>query len=115
MCEQKTKQSITLSQTLEEKRRIHDLMKTNPDLAFRQLKEMQYQRTHRSQGISSTNATKARRFKKDFCEKCGSTEHLLVHHKNRNQSDNRPGNLETLCSTCHHLAHGLKKKECFEK
>lgn len=45
------------------------------------------------------------------CQKCGSTERLQVHHKNRKSyhrnetPDNRPENLELLCQTCHLKYH----------
>jgi 5-methylcytosine-specific restriction endonuclease McrA len=42
-----------------------------------------------------------------MCERCGFVpEHrcqLDVNHKNGDHSDNRPENLETLCSNCHRL------------
>lgn len=45
------------------------------------------------------------RFMKDACERCGSTELLLVHHRDRNRSNNDLENLETLCKRCHQIEH----------
>ncbi len=42
------------------------------------------------------------------CNKCGYNEHpyiLGVHHKNKNNKDNRIENLEILCPNCHSLEH----------
>ena len=47
-----------------------------------------------------------RRFKKDACERCGSTRFLLVHHKDENRYNNVASNLETLCKRCHQIHHG---------
>ena len=41
----------------------------------------------------------------DKCEECGTTEKLTNNHKNRDWSDNAPGNLETLCMSCHMKKH----------
>jgi len=64
-----------------------------------------------SSGISSTNASHARQYRGKECEFCSSTNHLVAHHRNRNQSDNRPENILTVCSTCHNRIHlgGIKK------
>lgn len=43
----------------------------------------------------------ARVFLKAACETCGAGHSLHIHHKNRDWSDNDPGNLQTLCATCH--------------
>lgn len=39
------------------------------------------------------------------CERCGSTEHLLVHHRDGNRRNNAPENLEGLCKRCHQIHH----------
>lgn len=59
-------------------------------------------------GISPS---RARRYKKDLCERCHmNTERLCVHHINENPSDNRPENIETLCRSCHVKVHGFNKR-----
>ena len=47
----------------------------------------------------------ARKFLNPYCKNCGSTENLDIHHKDRNYKNNEPGNLETLCHTCHMKYH----------
>ena len=39
------------------------------------------------------------------CARCGSTDQLLVHHKNSDHYDNHPDNLEVLCMSCHFSHH----------
>lgn len=46
-----------------------------------------------------------RQHRKDVCERCGSTRHLVVHHKDENRCNNDPSNLETLCKRCHQIHH----------
>jgi len=47
------------------------------------------------------------------CVKCGSTKGLIVHHKDESgQTDdpnNDPGNLVTLCNSCHMGEHGINR------
>jgi len=45
-----------------------------------------------------------------FCEKCGATEDLHLHHENENPFDNRPENLRTLCATCHQKLHRARER-----
>lgn len=45
---------------------------------------------------------KARKQRKDYCEKCGGTENLHIDHKDGNRSNNDSNNLQTLCKACHH-------------
>ena len=52
---------------------------------------------------------RARRFRKDRCEKCGATTNLALHHKDGNPKNNAPSNRMTLCGSCHtrwHWEHG---------
>lgn len=58
-------------------------------------------------GDSSTATRReAHKFVKKACERCGaSNPKLHVHHRDENPSNNSPGNLETLCPSCHKLAH----------
>lgn len=39
------------------------------------------------------------------CEKCGSTEKLERHHKDRNPTNNAIKNISVLCTKCHHQEH----------
>ena len=39
------------------------------------------------------------------CRQCGATEKLHVHHRDRDVTNNDPGNLETLCASCHLKLH----------
>jgi 5-methylcytosine-specific restriction endonuclease McrA len=51
------------------------------------------------------------RYRKRFCEKCGSSLQISIHHKNRNHKDNDEQNLQTLCWKCHKQEHrfGVRK------
>ena len=55
-------------------------------------------------GRSAINKRLARS-RSGSCAACGSTENLSTHHVNRNWRDNRPQNLQTLCSSCHTSLH----------
>ncbi|MGR2681598.1 HNH endonuclease signature motif containing protein [Chromobacterium haemolyticum] len=46
-------------------------------------------------------------FKATACERCGSTETLQRHHKDRNPANNSPENVEILCLKCHKADHML--------
>ena len=46
-----------------------------------------------------------RQYRKDACERCGSTRFLVVHHKDEDRYNNALENLETLCKRCHQLHH----------
>ena len=45
------------------------------------------------------------------CERCGETRQSHVHHKNRDQFDNRLENLERLCIWCHAKEHAEEARE----
>lgn len=47
----------------------------------------------------------AREHLKECCDICGSTEHLQIHHLDRNIKNNSPSNLRTLCQSCHMKLH----------
>jgi len=56
-------------------------------------------------------SNRAKKYRKDRCEECGTTETLQVHHINEDRTDNHPSNLMTLCRSCHtkwHWKHGKK-------
>lgn len=42
---------------------------------------------------------------RSFCNRCGSSERLQVHHQDRNPFNNNPENLESLCAKCHRIEH----------
>lgn len=50
----------------------------------------------------------------DNCERCGTSDNLLVHHRNGVHTDNRPENWERLCQTCHakHHEYWKRRKAC---
>lgn len=54
-------------------------------------------------GMSSTLYRK--KITKRECNRCGSKDQLLVHHKNGDHFDNELENLEVLCSPCHTSHH----------
>ena len=48
---------------------------------------------------------RAAKFRGESCEFCGTSSGLHIHHKNENVADNSPGNLQTLCGSCHLKDH----------
>lgn len=44
----------------------------------------------------------------ESCEICGSTDNLVVHHRNHNHEDNRVENLQVLCKKCHQKHHCIR-------
>jgi RNA-directed DNA polymerase len=42
------------------------------------------------------------------CTRCGSTDHLRVHHS-KGTASHRPADLVTLCRNCHHAEHGYRQ------
>ena len=42
---------------------------------------------------------------KTHCNRCGTTEALLIHHRDNVHTNNTPDNLEVLCSPCHTSHH----------
>lgn len=70
-----------------------------------------------SRGVNGQSSTQqhriSARFARKRCERCGSSDHLHVHHKNRNWRDHRIENLETLCIRCHlGKEHHKPKAKC---
>ena len=45
------------------------------------------------------------------CTECGSTEHLHVHHRDRDVTNNDPSNLEVLCASCHLRLHWREDRD----
>lgn len=58
---------------------------------------------------------RARKHRGSRCEQCGGTENLSINHKNRDWSDDRPENLETLCISCHMKKHWAEPGGLFPK
>jgi len=68
-----------------------------------------------------------RKYRKGFCERCGSTDNLCAHHRDRNRKNNVPENIETLCKSRHQKEHdvylnlgkysrgGYKRRDYFAK
>ena len=70
-----------------------------------------------SRGIRSQSSSRqhviSAAFVKPRCESCGGTQHLHVHHINRNWRDHRKENLRTLCIRCHlGREHRKPPKKC---
>lgn len=63
-------------------------------------------------GIGNYNRIALIHYKK-VCNRCNSTEKLLVHHINENRNDNNLKNLEVLCKRCHQNHHC--KRDIFGK
>ena len=51
---------------------------------------------------------RARKHRKEACERCGVAERLEVHHRDHDRTNNDPANLETLCGPCHRRHHGVE-------
>ncbi len=45
------------------------------------------------------------------CEICGSTENLLIHHKDHNRRNNAVSNLMVMCKKCHQNHHTRRDSE----
>src|SRR3990167_3215304 len=56
---------------------------------------------------------RARRYRKTFCERCGSNLRLHAHHRDHDYTNDEPSNLETLCAKCHGEHHGPRRGELF--
>lgn len=54
---------------------------------------------HRGRKIARRIVTKR------YCEKCGATERLEVHHKDGDATNNKAQNLAVLCMKCHRAEH----------
>lgn len=53
----------------------------------------------------SAHHWRARRHRKDQCDRCGGTEGLHAHHRDLDFRNDDPENIETLCATCHLEGH----------
>lgn len=61
-------------------------------------------------GVFTEMAFKDYGFEK-VCMRCGSTKHILVHHKDRNRRNNTKENHEILCKSCHQKEHSVRDSE----
>lgn len=50
-------------------------------------------------------ATEVMKNEPQICSRCGRTKRLIVHHKDRNITNNVKSNLEILCRRCHQKEH----------
>jgi hypothetical protein len=48
---------------------------------------------------------RARKYRKPFCEECGGTSRLAIHHIDGDEKNNSLENLKTLCCSCHIKSH----------
>lgn len=55
----------------------------------------------------SSFRNEAKKFRKDYCENCGSKDHVQIHHKDSNFKNNSPDNLVSLCRHCHMVLHWM--------
>lgn len=53
---------------------------------------------------------RARKFRKNKCEACGSGKSLHVHHIDQNYKNNSAKNLQTLCIHCHKFWHDTQER-----
>lgn len=53
-------------------------------------------------------------FRKDACECCGSDDRVELHHRDRNITNWKKGNIETLCRTCHMKEHAQEIHICID-
>lgn len=53
----------------------------------------------------TTSTVYRKMVEKRECNRCGSTEQLVIHHRDGVHTNNEPGNLEVLCSPCHTSHH----------
>lgn len=44
------------------------------------------------------------------CNRCGTTDKLLTHHKDEDRTHNELDNLEVLCKSCHQEHHALRNE-----
>jgi hypothetical protein len=58
-----------------------------------------------------TMMSRARKFKKNYCERCGVSTRLHIHHRDKDITNNAPKNLMTLCVKCHNQLHAGKWSE----
>jgi len=60
---------------------------------------------NRYDGIRKDTVVYRQLIKKEKCIKCGTTENLLIHHKDLDHFNNSLSNLEVMCLSCHMRLH----------
>jgi hypothetical protein len=60
-----------------------------------------------------TMLSRARKFKKNYCEECGMIGKLHIHHMDKNILNNNQENLKTLCRKCHDALHTQMRHAAF--
>ena len=63
------------------------------------------QRVSDAVAADRTLSTHARRLLLPFCERCGTSLGLEIHHVNGNRRQNESANVRTLCHPCHMRVH----------
>ena len=58
----------------------------------------------------TTYYLRARKHIKKYCEACGSTTRLQVHHIDQHPENNQASNIQTLCKSCHDFWHTTAKR-----
>ena len=48
---------------------------------------------------------RAKQLRGNVCSGCGAVTSLQAHHKDRDVTNNSPGNIATLCDSCHRTEH----------
>lgn len=91
--------------TAEGRKRISDLHKGSNNPA--------YKHNRADLTLSGAYIEANRSITKLCCAKCGATESLEIHHKDKNPRHNTEDNLIVLCSKCHHLWHKAGTKATF--
>ena len=67
----------------------------------------------KEEATQSALMKRAHKYCGQACEECGSRERLSVHHGDKDRTNNSPGNIMTLCESCHtswHWKHGKQTR-----
>lgn len=57
---------------------------------------------------AKTACKKALKLLPNLCNRCGSLNNLVAHHKDHNRNNNKLDNFEILCKKCHQNHHAIK-------
>lgn len=106
-----------MSGALQGKRRSYRSASTRPEVAQsiadwwtperREAKRQEMLARNPQARYHGLSARAARRLRAEVgcCERCGSTERLHIHHKDRNKHNQDRSNLVVLCKGCHSFEH----------